>query len=183
MSDNVHDCKIIIIQYKHIYKVVFHVRIMHHFTVHCNEMLKKHKKSTIYIYIYIYLYIYNYLYDIKYCILCCTNNVIYLLSMFMSINVCWEPFKYTGIETVMEIFNIDNIKLLQRQLSRILSIHSLLLTTRGHSLTTWTPAPHGCTSPKTTFPITYCTNVTQLIALITQLIALITNHTADCTDH
>ncbi len=94
--------------------------------------------------------------------------------MFMSINVCWEPFKYTGIETVMEIFNIDNIKLLQRQLSRILSIHSLLLTTRGHSLTTWTPAPHGCTSPKTTFPITHCTDVTQLIPLITQLIALIT---------
>ncbi len=33
--------------------------------------------------------------------------------------------------------------------------------------------------PRTTFPITHCTDVTQLIALITQLIALITN----CTDH
>ncbi len=33
---------------------------------------------------------------------------------------------------------------------------------------------NGCTSPKTTFPITHCTDVTQLIALITQLIALIT---------
>ncbi len=42
---------------------------------------------------------------------------------------------------------------------------------------------NGCTSPKTTFPINHCTDVTQLIALITQLIALITNHTADCTDH
>ncbi len=46
--------------------------------------------------------------------------------------------------------------------------------------------PHhtnGCTSPKTTFPITHCTDVSQLIALITQLIALVTNHTADCTNH
>ncbi len=42
---------------------------------------------------------------------------------------------------------------------------------------------NGCTSPKTTFPITQCTDATQLIALITHLIALITNHTADCTDH
>ncbi len=33
---------------------------------------------------------------------------------------------------------------------------------------------NGCTSPKTTFPIAHCTDVTQLIALITQLIALIT---------
>ncbi len=53
-----------------------------------------------------------------------------------------------------------------------------------------TRSPHGLlhhtngwTSPKTTFPITHCTDVTQLIALITQLIALITNHTADCADH
>ncbi len=42
---------------------------------------------------------------------------------------------------------------------------------------------NGCTSPKATFPITHCTDGTQLIALITQLIALITNHTADCTEH
>ncbi len=38
--------------------------------------------------------------------------------------------------------NIFNCWLQINFLSRILSMHSLLLTTRGHSLTTWTPAPH-----------------------------------------
>ncbi len=35
---------------------------------------------------------------------------------------------------------------------------------------------NGCTLPKTIFPITHCTDITQLIALVTY-------HTADCTDH
>ncbi len=65
-------------------------------------------------------------------------------------------------------------------------VHALPVTYHQRSLTHYTRLLHytnGCTSPKTTFPITHCTDVTQLIALITQLIALITNHTADCTDH
>ncbi len=48
-------------------------------------------------------------------------------------------------------------------------VHGLpLLTTRGHSLTTWTLALHYCcTSPQTTIPTIHCTDDTQLIALTT----------------
>ncbi len=54
-------------------------------------------------------------------------------------------------------------------LSRIRSVAFRPIATRGHSLTTWTLALHYCwISPKTTFPIIHCTDVT---------------HTAVRTDH
>ncbi len=54
-------------------------------------------------------------------------------------------------------------------LSRIRSVAFRPIATRGHSLTTWTLALHYCwMSPKTTFPIIHCTDVT---------------HTAVRTDH
>ncbi len=71
-----------------------------------------------------------------------------------------------------------------RELSRIRFMGFLLLTTRGHPLTTWTLALHYCcTSPQTTIPTIHCTDDTHswLHWRHTQLIAL-TTHTADYTD-
>ncbi len=49
-----------------------------------------------------------------------------------------------------------------RELSRIRFMGFLLLTTRGHSLTTWTLALHYCcTSPQTTIPTIHCTDDTH----------------------